>query len=155
MTTQWLQRKRFRWLTDSQRVTWTAFAILAMFSFDTISIRYLVFFLDTIRYDILASKMTFLGMFGICGEFSEFSEIFWEFPAKKEEKNHNFQYQQYSILEFLTRYSSILWKVSRSRGSIDTRFDILKPDHIIEIIWFFSCWMENTNSFYSQSQTRD
>ena len=24
-------RQRFRWLTDSQRVTWTAFAILAMF----------------------------------------------------------------------------------------------------------------------------
>ena len=29
--TKWLQRQRFRWLTDSQRVTWTAFAILAMF----------------------------------------------------------------------------------------------------------------------------
>ena len=28
---QWLQRQRFWWLTDSQRVTWTAFAILAMF----------------------------------------------------------------------------------------------------------------------------
>ena len=28
---QWLQRQRFRWLTDSQRVTWTALAILAMF----------------------------------------------------------------------------------------------------------------------------
>ena len=29
---QLLQRQRFRWLTDSQRVTWTAFAILAMFN---------------------------------------------------------------------------------------------------------------------------
>ena len=28
---QWLQRQQFRWLTDSQRVTWTAIAILAMF----------------------------------------------------------------------------------------------------------------------------
>ena len=30
---QWQQIQRFRWLTDSQRVTWTAFAILAMFLF--------------------------------------------------------------------------------------------------------------------------
>ena len=31
MTTMTTKRQRFRWLTDSQRVTWTAFAILAMF----------------------------------------------------------------------------------------------------------------------------
>ena len=29
---QLLQRQRFRWLTNSQRVTWTAFTILAMFT---------------------------------------------------------------------------------------------------------------------------
>ena len=60
------------------------------------------------------------------------------FGGKRQNKSQFFSIGDTRYWTFDTRYSSILWKVSRSRVLIDTRYDILKPGP--DMISQRSCW---------------
>ena len=71
----------------------------------------------------------------------------------KKNKKSQFSIDDTRYWRFYTRYSSILWKVSRSRVSIDIWYDILKPAACS--IRYSRGWSQSwiQNSFWNRDRT--